>query len=136
MTINKKLLILLLLCCPFVYFWTSCSDTSFPQGKRLYEFYCANCHIEDGSGLEGLIPPLANADFMKNQQAEVACIIKKGMKGKVVVNGKTYHQEMPANKKLNKYEITNIINYINQAWGNEYGYVKITEVEAALEKCK
>lgn len=115
--------------------WTACNDNPFQQGQRLYEFYCANCHIEDGSGLESLIPPLANADWVKNNQAALACIIKKGMKGEVVVNGKTYNQEMPGNKNLNQYEIANIINYINHAWGNDYGYAKITEVEKALEAC-
>jgi hypothetical protein len=37
--------------------------------------------------------------------------------------------------QLSDFEITNVINYINSAWGNDYGYTKITEVQEALETC-
>ena len=42
---------------------------------------------------------------------------------------------MPANQKLSDFEIANIINFINHSWGNDYGYVQIGEVRAALENC-
>ena len=34
-----------------------------------------------------------------------------------------------------RYEIANIINYINQAWGNDYGVVKVTDIKVELENC-
>jgi hypothetical protein len=37
--------------------------------------------------------------------------------------------------QLTDFEITNVINYINTAWGNDYGYTKITEVQEALKDC-
>ena len=91
--------------------------------------------MEDGSGLEGLIPPLAGADYLREQRALIPCIIRYGQQGEIVVNDRTYQQEMPAVPQLSDFEITNVINYINHAWGNDYGFVPDNDVEAALEEC-
>lgn len=115
--------------------WSSCKDSPYQQGEILYNYYCANCHSEDGTGLKGLIPPLANADWVKNNPTQLACLIRNGMKGKVVVNGKTYDQEMAGFPQLTRYELANIINYINQAWGNDYGVIKVTDIKKELEVC-
>ena len=112
-----------------------CQQETFVQGEILYKNFCENCHMTDGKGLKGVIPPLANADFVKNHQDQLPCIIRKGMQGKVVVNGKTYDSVMNGEPKLSMFEIANIINYINQAWGNDYGYMKFDEVKRELKKC-
>lgn len=91
--------------------------------------------MEDGSGLEGNIPPLAQADYIKHAPLATACIIRKGMDGEMLVNGVTYNQPMPAVTALSEFEITNVINYINHAWGNDYGVVKLEDVRTALEDC-
>lgn len=117
--------------------WSSaCSDMTFSQGQAAYKSQCANCHIEDGTGLQGLIPPLAGADYLIEHKNELACIIRKGLQKPIVVNGRTYDQQvMPANTKLTEAEITNICNYILAAWGNKGGEISLPEVKAQLEKC-
>lgn len=117
----------------FVY---SCKDTPFQQGKILYEIFCANCHMEDGSGLEGLIPPLADADYYRQNILQSACLIRNGMEGKVVVNGRTYEQPMPNNDQLTEFEITNILNYISSTWYDDLPYVKLADVRKTLNACK
>lgn len=112
-----------------------CKGNPYKQGKILYENFCANCHMDDGSGLEGNIPPLAGADYVGTAKAEIACIIRHGQEGVIVVNGISYSAPMPAVPELSDFEITNVINYINHAWGNEFGIVKLSEVRAALEAC-
>lgn len=114
----------------------SCWPNGFPQGERLYTYHCANCHMDDGSGLEGLIPPLAGSDFLKTHSKKVPCIIRYGLRKEIEVKGKIYQQEMAGIPELNEYEITNIINYIHHAWGNELGYRNPEEVKSALENCE
>ena len=91
--------------------------------------------MPDGSGLVGLIPPLAQADYLRDYPDMVPCIIRHGIQGPIVVNGVTYQQEMAGIPELNEFEITNIINYIHHAWGNDLDYRTIQEVQAALENC-
>ena len=112
----------------------SCEHETYAQGKRLYEAHCENCHMEDGNGLAKLIPPLQNSDYLKNNQDKIACILKNGQKGKVIVNGIEYNQEMPG-KNYTAVQITNITNYINNAWGNQYGVTNLEQSSNALKKC-
>lgn len=116
--------------------FNACKDTPFQQGKILYGNFCANCHMDDGSGLEGLIPPLAQADYYKENVLESACLIRYGMDGPVEVNGRTYNQPMPGTDKLTEFEIANILNYINEAWYDDLPYVKLEDVRAMLKSCK
>lgn len=113
---------------------SSCEHETYSQGKRLYEAHCENCHMEDGNGLAKLIPPLTNSDYLKENQNKIACILRNGQKGKVIVNNVLYNQEMPG-KKYTEVQITNIINYINHAWGNDYGVVSLEESTIALRNC-
>jgi mono/diheme cytochrome c family protein len=133
---RKLSLVFIILCSFFGFlFLESCKETPYAHGKILYENFCESCHMADGKGLQGVIPPLAGADYLEKYRLEIACIIRKGQKGEIVVNGQTYNQEMVGIPQLSDFEITNVINYINSAWGNDYGYTKITEVQEALETC-
>ena len=116
--------------------WTSCRDDPYKQGRILYQNFCASCHMDDGSGLQGVMPPLANADYVAENQDKLACIIRYGMEGPIVVNDTTYNQAMAGIPQLTDFEITNIINYINHSWGSDYGYMPYADVKAALEECK
>lgn len=42
-----------------------------------------------------LIPPLAGADYLANNQANLPCLIRKGIQDTIVVNGKVYAEKMP-----------------------------------------
>ena len=92
--------------------------------------------MDDGSGLAGNIPPLAQSDYVAQNQEQLACIIRYGMEGPIVVNGKTYQNPMAGIPELSEFEIANVINYINQAWGNDHGYVPLKEIRNSLEECK
>ena len=109
-------------------------DTNpYKQGEFVYQKQCSGCHGEQGEGFKALYPPLAGSDFLKNQEA-LPCLIRHGYKGEMVVNGVVYNQEMPENR-INEIQITNIINYINHSWGNNYPEVSLQEVKKKLDSC-
>jgi mono/diheme cytochrome c family protein len=118
--------------------YTSCKDNTFAQGKERYEQLCANCHGNNGEGLGGLIPPLTKSDYLKNNKEMLACIIKNGLQGEIIVNGKNYNQGMPAalSQNLTPADITNISNYVLSSWENQYGALTLDEVQKQLKACK
>jgi len=118
-----------------VILFFTCDYKPYSQGQVLYDFHCSNCHMTDGVGLKQLIPPLAKADYLKNNQSELACLIKNGIKGPITVNGKVFNTEMAGIKSLNDIQINNIINYINHSWGNDFGDSNVRDVKNALEQC-
>ncbi len=115
---------------------SSCTYQPYAQGERLYLSQCADCHMDDGSGLEQLIPALAGSKFLLSEGAEVACLIKLGAKDTLVWRGRTFYGDMPPHPNLNATEITNILNYARNAWGNQAPPIKVQEVEEVLLKCK
>lgn len=121
----------------FILTLSTCQSNVYEQGEGLYHYFCANCHMDDGTGLKGLIPPLRGADYVKADPLQIACIVRNGLQGAVTVNDTTYNQVMPALKEtqISAFEIANIINYINQAWGNDFGYVKYEAVKKRLAAC-
>ncbi len=114
----------------------SCAN-KYSDGQFLYKTLCANCHMDDGSGLIGLIPPIAGSDYLRNNQSTLPCIIKHGLKGQITVNGKQYGgQEMAGFPILTEVEITNLCNYINTGFNNNNRIFSLPEVKIALENCK
>ena len=131
---NKNFIIVALILLASILVLSRCGVETYAQGKRIYEAKCANCHMEDGSGLALLIPPLAKSDYLALNQDKVPCIILHGQIGKITVNRKEYNQEMPA-EQYNEVQITNVINYINTAWGNQLPAVSLAETKKRLEDC-
>lgn len=91
--------------------------------------------MEDGSGLQGIIPPLAGADYLRLYPEQLPCIITQGMSGPVTVNGIVYDQPMPAVEGLDIVEIANILNYIQHRWGDPNYFYDQDLIKEALQDC-
>lgn len=111
------------------------NNTTFDEGERIYKAYCSNCHMDDGSGLGTLMPPLANSDYLVNNKGKLSCIILKGIQGPIIVNGQKYNGIMPP-AKLDEIQLHNVINYIQNSWGNDLGYTTIEEIKNSIEECE
>lgn len=114
---------------------TQCFTNRQSEGQQLYAQQCANCHMDDGSGLRGLIPPLAGADYLTRHRDQLPCLIRHGQQGEIVVNGQRYNRPMPGVPDLTEVHITNILNYIQTNFGNNNEVFTVQEVKRALEQC-
>lgn len=92
---------------------------SIANGKKVYTNNCMNCHMEDGKGLEGAFPPVAKSDYLKRPPKDLIAVILKGQSGEIKVNGVVYNGMMPAQDYLPDEEIADVLNYINNSWGNK-----------------
>ena len=120
----------------FAIFLSACTARpSYSDGEELYKKHCAGCHIDDGTGVGALVPPLAQSDYLQRIDLKVACLIRNGVQGKMLVNGQEYEGIMPANARLSDIEITNIANYIFNAWGNERDFIAPEEIRKTLSEC-
>ncbi|MEM9920378.1 MAG: cytochrome c [Bacteroidota bacterium] len=125
-----------ILCFLLAFLYFSCDINPYKQGEGLYLHYCASCHMEEGQGLKGLFPPIAGSDYLEANIDQLSCIIKNGLVGEIVVNGRTYDQPMLAIKDINDIEIANLINFINYKWRNVETYISPEDVRTQLEECQ
>lgn len=113
-----------------------CQTKLWRDGEWIYQKNCASCHGDQGQGLGELIPPLAGADFLAKNRHRLPCIVRQGLQDSILVNGKKYEQPMAGVAHLSDIEITNLLNYVNHAWGNDNGVYQLEEVRALLKQCE
>ncbi len=111
-------------------------------GGEIYQNYCASCHGEEGKGFGELVPPLAGADFLAQNQDKLPCIILYGIEGPIEVNGITYNQPMAGLgfdelglARLSHSQIQQLINFIQNSWGNKGAEVSRQQVNDWLKEC-
>lgn len=109
-------------------------DDYLIRGKKSYEKHCANCHGNNGEGLQLLIPPLTDSKWTNSDS--IVCIIKNGMDGSIFVNGKNFNSRMVGNLIINNDEIANIVSYIRNDFSKKPDRLSIQEVTEQLMKCK
>jgi mono/diheme cytochrome c family protein len=103
-------------------------QASIERGKEIYTNMCMLCHMAEGTGMVGVFPPLAKADYLENTEASIRAV-KYGLQGEITVNGETYNNIMTP-LGLNDQEVADVMNYILNSWGNEAGEM-ITEDQVA-----
>lgn len=104
------------------------------EGILAYKNNCANCHQLKGQGVAALYPPIAGSDYLINKN-KVICMIRYGIRGPIVVNGRTYNRPMPAQPQLSDLEIAEIVTYIYNEWGNESKTTDAKTINAVLKTC-
>ena len=114
----------------FVYAQTGDRAKSIARGKEAYTSFCMNCHMENGAGQPNVYPPLAKADVLLKQPKKVIGMILNGQTGDMVVNGKKYNVDMPAQNYLTDEQIADVINYVTNTWGNK---TKVTITPAMVK---
>lgn len=97
----------------------------------IYHQNCAACHQTSGEGLSGIFPELKGVDFLKGDKAEIINIALNGSSKPITVNGVVYPGGVMKVDGLSDKEGADVINYILNSWGNNFGTVSESEVAAA-----
>lgn len=106
-------------------------EQSIADGKEIYTDFCLQCHMAKGEGVKGAFPPLAKSDYLNDIDKSIHAI-KYGLKGPIKVNGVSYNGNM-INQGLGEEEISDVMNYILNSWGNSSAVI-ITEKKVASIK--
>ena len=115
----------------FAFYQAFDMKASMERGKTVYESQCMSCHMAEGEGLEGVFPPLAKTDYLKDKNRLIK-IVLLGARGPMKVNGVDYNGEK-AGFSLTDQEVSDVLNYIRNSWGNKGEPVRPTEVQPALK---
>jgi mono/diheme cytochrome c family protein len=106
---------------------------SIERGQDIYTTYCLSCHMENGEGMEGVFPPVAKSDYLMADKKRSIHQTLYGVSGEIKVNGKIYHGDMPG-YDLTDEEVSDVLNYIRNSWGNKGEAVLPSEVASVRKK--
>lgn len=102
---------------------------SIARGSEIYTDFCVTCHLPNGEGVENIYPPLSKSDYLIQNREESIRGIKYGQEGEIIVNGKTYNNNM-AVLGLSDDEVADVMNYITNSWENKNNKI-VTEEEVS-----
>ena len=108
----------------------------FVHGEQLYTQHCSNCHQSNGKGLGLVYPPLDTSDYMDHNFDAVICLMKNGVKGELVVNGRNFNKAMPGIPALTDLEITEIATYIYNTWNHQRDSIDTPMISRILGQCE
>ena len=117
--------------CWLVFAQNNSLAQSMKRGQEVFNATCIVCHKENGQGQPGVYPPLANSDFLLKDSQRAIGIVLNGLNGEITVNGKIYNLDMPAQKQLTDQQVTDVLNYVRNSWGNKGKAIKPAQVIAA-----
>jgi glucose/arabinose dehydrogenase/mono/diheme cytochrome c family protein len=87
-------------------------------GAKIYATYCVACHQADGKGDAGRFPPLTSTRWVSGSKARLIDIVLNGLEGEIEVEGKMYNGVMPGNNFLSDEEVSQLLTYLRQNFGN------------------
>ncbi len=105
-------------------------------GKQVYDTYCRACHMDNGSGVPGMNPPLAGTEWVTGDKERLIKVVLNGLNEPIEINGETYQNAMAAHAFLNDQQIADVLTYIRQSFGNNAGAISANEVAQVREDAR
>lgn len=102
---------------------------SMVRGKEIFLANCVTCHMQNGEGIEGVYPPLAKSDYLMADKVRAIKQVLEGASGPMTVNGIQYNGFM-AGFDLSDREVSDVLNYIKNSWGNKSEAITPEEVKS------
>lgn len=102
-------------------------------GRQVYN-NCSQCHQENGAGIAGVYPPLANSEWVTGRPEVLIRILLHGLNGDVIVRGATYNGNMPAWGHLKDDFIAGVLTHIRSSFGNQAGVIEPQQVAAVRKE--
>jgi cytochrome c len=119
-------LFLLIICSLATLFFISFAHGA-EKGDQLYMGNCAKCHGREGEGFLRLYPPIHNSNFFKKNVSQLPCIMRYGLRGKIIVEGIEFNQIMPGNERLAPEDMRHIISFLQKRWNHPASEISVTE---------
>ncbi|MGO8696912.1 MAG: c-type cytochrome [Limisphaerales bacterium] len=109
------------------------SDDPMAKGKAIYGKICGACHQADGSGKDGVGPPLVGSEWVLAPGGErLARIVLNGLTGPIRVQGREWNLVMPPwRENLKDEEIAIVLTYIRTSLGTNKSKAITAAVAAA-----
>ncbi len=105
-------------------------EMDLSAGKKVFEDNCKVCHQENGEGVAGTFPPLANSDYMLADKMRAVKQAIYGSKEPITVNGVEYPGKVMTVIELSDEQVRDVVNYVLNSWGNNGGTVTLEDVKS------
>jgi mono/diheme cytochrome c family protein/glucose/arabinose dehydrogenase len=115
----------------------------YDLGKQVYhrDAHCATCHQSNGLGMANVYPPLTDKKWLRDDERLIKLVLK-GLWGPIEVNGERYDPTkgvppmMGFAPLLNDEEMSAVLSYVRQSFGNDGEFVSPEQVKTVRDATK
>jgi mono/diheme cytochrome c family protein len=111
-------------------------QATITRGKAVYTKWCMACHQKDGGGVPHLNPPLIKTTYVLGDKTRLTRIVLKGMNEPIEIEDEEYSNPMSPLGHLSDQEISDVLTYVRNSFGNKASAVTVAEVKAIRAKTK
>lgn len=102
--------------------------------QQLYNTFCGSCHQQNGLGAAGRFPSLAGTDWVVGDKQKLIDVVLNGLQGPIEVNMESFDGVMPKHAFLSDEDLSTILTYVRQNFGNKASAVTPEEVKEGRNK--
>ena len=84
--------------------------------------------------MAGVFPPLAKSDFLMADVDRSIRTVLHGRSGPITVNGQNYNGAMPPQTLLTDEQVSDVLTFIRNSWGNSGDAVLPARVKTIREE--
>jgi mono/diheme cytochrome c family protein len=106
------------------------------RGKAIFEKECLSCHQADGAGIARMNPTLIGTKWVLGPKEQLIRVVMYGLKEPIVVNDDEYYNPMPAHTYMTDEQISDVLTYVRNSFGNRASAVSAAEVKKVRAKGK
>jgi mono/diheme cytochrome c family protein len=105
-------------------------DEQMKRGQAVYSRTCIACHQPTGKGLAPVFPSIAGVPIVNGDATLPIKFILHGLMGPITVDGVTYNSMMPPVVGVSDQDISDVLTYVRQSFGNKSNPVTADQVKA------
>jgi len=105
-------------------------DEQMKRGLAVYSRTCIACHQPTGKGLAPVFPSIAGVPIVNGDATLPIKFILHGLMGPITVDGVTYNSMMPPVVGVSDQDISDVLTYVRQSFGNKSNPVTADQVKA------
>lgn len=109
---------------------------SMERGKKVYDQYCMACHMQDGTGVPRLNPPLVKTSYVIGDKTTIIEIVLKGFDAQVEIEGEYYQNTMAPHDFLTDEQIADVATFVRNSFGNKSSVVVPADVKTVRATIK
>ncbi len=105
-------------------------DEVMKRGAAVYARTCIACHQPTGKGLPPVFPSIAETPIVVGNPELPIKFITNGLMGPITVGGMTFNSMMPPVAGVTDQDISDVLTYVRQSFGNKGNPVSVEQVKA------
>lgn len=100
-------------------------------GGRVYQQMCAACHMPNGTGVPGMLPPLVGSAVVAGDTQRLLAVLLHGPAAVLPADREKFGTVMPPFAALSDAEIAGVANFVRKNFASASGEIAPADVAAA-----